>query len=96
MSPTFVNRDGTIEWYPEPESAKKPTINLGHRNEKSAFIGTVNSVTRMMDLASQESPIITEEDVQECLTLNAEHLGITKELLLSLALEELERKIEEE
>jgi hypothetical protein len=91
MSPVYTNRNGESKWFPKKET--NGNLNLGQKDEEKSFIGTVKCVSKMIKM--EESNIISEKDVKECIKLNAQHLNINPELLVSLAIEELERESEE-
>ena len=85
-----MRRDGRTEWCPDcvEEKTEKNLINPGHRNSEKQFIGTVNSTARMLNLVASE--LLTQEDFYDGLSKNAQHIGVTEELLLQLATEQLE------
>ena len=87
----YLRKDGRTDWCPDcaEEQQTKSSINVGHRNEEKQFIGTVNSTARMLEFLSTGT--LTEEAFNDGLSKNAQHIGVSEELLLQLAEETLKQ-----
>ena len=91
----YMRRNGRTDWCPDcaEQKREKNSINPGYRNEERSFIGTVNSTARMLNLLSEES--LTEEAFYDGLSKNAQHIGVSEDILLQLARETLEQENKE-
>lgn len=75
-----MNRRGEMEWCPEKITSE---VNLGHVDEDQRFLCTVESTARVLRFLREGK--LSEESFVDGLSKNAKHLGISEELLLDLA-----------
>ena len=88
----YLRKNGRTDWCPDSaeERERRTIINPGYQNEERRYIGTINSTARLLNFLSIGS--IQEEDFYDGLSKNAQHIGVSEELLLQLATETLKQE----